>query len=927
MCNNSKMISTTEIISVLKIHDLLIETIKIVSSKTFSGIQTDSRKVKTGQVFVCIVGFISDGHNYAESAVKRGAKLLIVEKELEIEIPQIIVKNTRKATALLAKLFFNEPSKKMKLIGITGTNGKTTIANLIERILLDNGKKVGLIGTLGYSINAKTYRSERTTPDIIDLNSIFYEMNQQDVEFIVMEVSSHALSLDRIFSLDFHSTVFTNLTQDHLDFHTNINEYAKTKFKLFENTKKAYINIDDEHGKRLFRKCSFTKYGISFEQGDIKIGDHDFTITGSSFDVQVKQDTYHINTNLIGKYNIFNTATAFSVALDLLGTSHVQKIIDSIKKIECISGRLQQVANDRNIGIYIDYAHTPDAIKNVLITLNEIKKGRIFLVFGAGGNRDRTKRPKMFEAAQLADKIILTNDNPRYEKSSDIIRDLIRDADDKTSFWIIRDRKRAIQTAVKFAKEKDIVLIAGKGHEKYQNIKGKKYDFDDVIEVKNALSHSLKQDNSLSLPLDLLQLELIYQQNLVIDSNPLIEYISTDSRTIKANSLFFALKGKNFDGHDYVDNILKIENCWAVVDMDYKSNSTKLIRVKDTLEALALLAKVYKQHFDLTTIAVTGSYGKTTVKEYLYNIFSELSNTHKTFGNENNLIGVPRTIFRLDPKYNYSILELGTNQFGEIEKLVNIADPDIGVIVSVGASHLEYLQNEVGVFKEKSALFQHDLLYKFFPADDERFKKFNGSSFGFSPNSIYKFSEFHMQNDTTIFKVNNIEFSIPTPFTKYGFNAGIAVSVALQLNMNVELIKKGLLKPLQISQRMEIIRRKERSLLVDCYNANPDSMEAAIEFWSTYEIEKPHYAILGDMLELGKLTIELHKKILNVLKDKDYRQLLSVGNMSREYNADVHFDDVEELLASKILAKIPENAVILIKASHGIKLEKIIGRI
>jgi len=925
MHNNSKMISTAEISKILQKNKLIIESINTNKKNTYSGIQTDSRNIREGQIFVCISGFVFDGHDYAPKAVDLGAKLLIVERELEIDIPQIVVLNARKATALLATLFFNDPSKKLKIVGITGTNGKTTIVHILEHILLDNNKKVGIIGTLGYSINGVLHKSERTTPDIINLNTIFCEMIDENVEFVIMEVSSHALSLDRTFAIHFHTAVFTNLTQDHLDFHITLNEYAKTKFKLFENADRAFINIDDKHGERLYNKCSFTKYGISFKEGEVSIGEHDYSISGSNFILNFKGSEFQLKTKLIGKYNIFNTATAFSVALELLGKSSSKQIRNSISNIDFIPGRLQQIPNKRNIGIYIDYAHTPDALENVLKTLNEIKKEKMICVFGAGGNRDKTKRPEMLKAVKYADRIIITDDNPRYEDSAVIIRDIIKDAE--IPFWIIHDRKRAIQTAVNFAKEDDIILIAGKGHEKYQEIKGEKFEFDDIKEAKNALEHSFDFNNSLSLPIDLLQLEVIFEQDIIINNHPLIENISTDSRSIKENSLFFALRGENFDGHDYVEKVLKKKNCWAVVNMDYHDNSTNTIKVNNTLEAYTLLAKIYKKQFDITTIALTGSFGKTTMKEYLYNILSEIALTHKTFGNENNLIGVPKTIFRLDPRYKYSVLELGTNQFGEIEKLTEITNPDIGVIISIGASHLEFLKDELGVFKEKTALFQYDLKEKFFPAGDDRFNKFSGISFGISPDSNFRFTSIHTENNTTFFKVNDNEFSIPTPFKEFVLNAGIAITIALQLQISKSVIQTGLNKPLQISQRMEIIKQNGKTLLVDCYNANPNSMKAAIEFWNEYEVEKPHYAILGDMLELGKLTKELHENILLVLEKMNYKQLISVGNTSRVFNANAHFEDVDKLLSSDLLSNIPENTVVLIKASHGIKLEKIIGRI
>lgn len=927
MHSKSTLISAAEIKLKLAEKSLLIDTINVTDNQTFSGMQTDSRKVSKGDVFICIFGFIVDGHGFAKKAVKKGTRLLIVEKELDLDIPQIVVLNSRKATAILATLFYNDPSKKLKIIGITGTNGKTTISSILERILRDNGRKVGLIGTLGYTINGVLYKTERTTPDIIDLHEIFIKMIEAKVEFVVMEVSSHALSLDRTFAIHFHSAVFSNLTQDHLDFHANINEYAKTKYKLFKNTDKAFINVDDEHGQRLYDKCSFTKFGISFIDGEISIGEHEYGITGSSFNLKFMNDKFLIKTKLIGKYNIFNIATAFSVALDLLGKAKAKKVIDSISKIDYIPGRLELVKNQRNIGVYIDYAHTPDALENVVKTLNEIKTGKIICVFGAGGERDKTKRPKMLQAAKSADKIIITNDNPRNEETADIIRDIIKDSNKDLPFWIIRNRRAAIQAAVSFANSEDIVLIAGKGHEKYQEVKGKKLEFDDIEVAKKALVQSNEFNTSLSLLIDPVQLEMIFEQNLIINNDELIEHISTDSRTIKENSLFFALKGENFDGHDYVDKVLKTNNCWAIVNNEFEGNHGNLIRVKNTTEAYAHLARKYKQQFNTTTIAITGSYGKTTTKEYLYNILSEVSPTHKTFGNENNLFGVPLTLFRLDPRYMYSVIELGTNQFGEIKKLTEMTEPDFGVITAIGASHLEHLGDEDGVFKEKSALFHHDLKQKFFPADDIRFRRFSGKSFGVSTNADFEFSRIITENNSTHFMVNDVKFSIPTPFKQYAMNAGLAIVIATELKIEKKVIQKGLDKPLQISQRMEIIKQDGKILLVDCYNANPDSMKAALEFWSEYEQDKPHIAILGDMLELGKLTNELHENMLPILKNINYEKLISVGDRSRLFNADEHFEDVDDLLSSGILDDIPPNAVILIKASHGIKLEKIIGRI
>ncbi|HHE38646.1 MAG TPA: UDP-N-acetylmuramoyl-L-alanyl-D-glutamate--2,6-diaminopimelate ligase, partial [Candidatus Cloacimonetes bacterium] len=282
MPGHSKLINYLEIIGFLDEHNISFDEINSPVKAEYERIETDSRLVTKNSVFVCISGFENDGHDFASKAITNGASLLIVQKKIDPDIPQIKVRNSRKVAAILAKLFFNDPTSKMKLIGITGTNGKTTVASLISKLLLSKNKKTGLIGTFGYEINGKKYRSERTTPDIIDLNKIFLKMLKAEVEFVVMEVSSHALALDRVFGLHYNAGVFTNLTHEHLDFHKNMEKYAQTKFQLFENITDnngiAIINIDDKYGKELYRKINCLKKDISFKEGDISIRDINYSL-------------------------------------------------------------------------------------------------------------------------------------------------------------------------------------------------------------------------------------------------------------------------------------------------------------------------------------------------------------------------------------------------------------------------------------------------------------------------------------------------------------------------------------------------------------------------------------------------------------------------------------------------------------------------
>ena len=929
MQRNSK-INCTEILNILQKNNLLLDICSVDEHFAYTGMATDSRQVLKGDVFVCIPGFVTDGHLFAGKAVEMDAKLLIVEKQQKINIPQIVVNDSRKAASLLAKLFFDDPTSQFTLVGITGTNGKTTIATLIEMILRKKGMQTGFVGTFGYMINGRKFKTERTTPDIVELNRIFHQMAEVKVKYVVMEVSSHALALDRVYGLHFDAAVFTNLTHEHLDFHKTMNDYAKEKFKLFDNLAEkngtAFINIDDEYGKKLFANLNCPKRSISFQIGDITIHDCNCSLEGTELSYSVGKKIKKLHTGLIGRYNAFNVVCACEVIQKIcpeITDSFISEVFDKMPEVP---GRLEKVKNSRGIGIYVDYAHTPDALTNVLKTLSELKQKRLICVFGAGGERDKTKRPEMLAAAlNFSDLTIITNDNPRHEDPSDIIREIVGNTPPDKAFWIIRDREQAIRTAICNAQKGDIVLLAGKGHEKYQEVKNNKLEFNDSRIAGKYADHKKCENNRLSFPIDSLQLEFILEDKIDDSSEQVLEHISTDSRTIENNSLFFALQGENFDGHDYVEQVLQKNNCWAVVSRDYQSNAKRLIRVEDTLQAFGNLAKKYISLFRITTIAITGSFGKTTTKEYFYNILS--TKALKTFSNENNLIGLPKTIFRLKSEYEYAILELGSNQFGEVARLTQISNPDIAVVTAIGTSHLEFLIDEEGVFKEKSALLKHDVKLRLFPTDDDRFEEFTGKTFGSGDSADYHITKIESDTRTTRFCLNDKQYSIPTPYKEYSLNAAIAIALATEIGLSGKEIQAGLDKPLDISLRMEIKSSGNRTLLIDCYNANPDSMKAAIEFWSEFEKKRPHVAILGDMLELGKLTENLHLNIRKLLNNIEYNQLISVGEYSDSYGAERHFGKVEDLISSGILKTIPDNAVILLKASHGISLEKIIGRI
>ena len=939
------MIKVTTIIEELQKESLLKETnISENNDLIVTGkIVTDSRKVSVNDVFICIKGFSSDGHLYAQKAISDGAVLLITEYLLPISFSQIVVNHSRKATAILARIFYDDPSSKLKLIGITGTNGKTTTASLTTQLFNLCGYKTGFIGTIGYEINGKHYPSDRTTPDIIELHEIFVQMIQEGVAYVIMEVSSHAVALDRIYGLHFVISAFTNLTRDHLDFHKDMEEYAETKYSFIAHTVfnggKAIINIDDSFGSIIASRLAPNCIGITSTNKAYpiatRISQLEFDLKGSHFTLNCPDGkTERYFSQLCGRYNIYNTVFAIQILKSINPQIAYEDIKNYVGTIHSVDGRLERVSIDE-ITAYVDYAHTPDALENVLITLCETKPERIITVFGAGGDRDPGKRSQMLEKAlEGSDLVIVTSDNPRTENPVSIVKEIVNNTDYHKHFIVIVDRRDAIRAAVNLIRKKDILLVAGKGHETYQEINGVKHHFDDREEIVSAYKERTATgiEDTLLIPFDPIMLEIMFNITLSREiSTNVIKAISTDSRVIDDNSLFIPLVGETFDGHNFIPNVLEQTNAFCLANKGYYSDNPRVIHVEDTLYALGEIARKYRQLFTIVSIAITGSVGKTTTKEFCYNVLSQRGCTLKTFANENNLIGLPKTIFRLQPSYEYAIFEIGTNQFGEIARLTEICAPDYGIITNIGPSHLEYLINEDGVYTEKSSLFKSGLKQALYPKADTRFSEWEKQylSFGYEDGSNYQISDIQRTTNSTTFTVNQRLFNIPSTVPYHVENAGIAIALGSILGFEDFEIQRGIQLPLEISMRMQREVKNNKELLIDCYNANPLSMEAGIHYWLELSPNKTHIAILGDMLELGEKSPDFHEaigKLLSEYKSEKYI-ILSVGKSSIAYNANRHFFTVEDLLQSGIIDTLPQDSVLLIKASHGIHLEKIIGRI
>ncbi|MDD5044705.1 MAG: UDP-N-acetylmuramoyl-L-alanyl-D-glutamate--2,6-diaminopimelate ligase [Candidatus Omnitrophica bacterium] len=455
------------------------------------GITCDSRQVKNDFIFVAINGNKMNGNLFIPEAVKNGARLVILDAATEEVkgITFIRVNDSRIALATLAADFYGYPSRKMKVVGITGTNGKTTITYLIEHILRQAGYKAGVIGTINYRFQNKVISAKNTTPGAEAIQSLLAQMYNEDIRYVAMEVSSHALDQGRVKGVDFSTAVFTNLTQDHLDYHKDMEEYFRAKSLLFKNLNSgalAVINKDSPFSQRLINSTSARVITYSLRQGaDIAASKIKLGVYGTSFYITSSEIKTEINTKLIGRHNVYNILAAFAFALQ--EGLDAQDIKKSIEGFSCVPGRLEEIDLGQPFKVFVDYAHTEDALFNVITSLKEIAHNRIIVVFGCGGDRDAAKRPKMGRVTtELADKVIITADNPRSENAEDIIKDILKGVK-RDNYKIVVDRGLAIKEALTMARNNDIVLLAGKGHEDYQVFKDRTINFDDREEARKCL--------------------------------------------------------------------------------------------------------------------------------------------------------------------------------------------------------------------------------------------------------------------------------------------------------------------------------------------------------------------------------------------------------------------------------------------------------
>jgi MurE/MurF fusion protein len=976
-------------------------------------ISADSRTVGPASLFVALSGGAADGHRFIEAAVQAGTVAVLVDRAdlvsqdlLEAEICILAVDDTRLALGVVAARFFGNPAAALTMIGITGTNGKTTISYLLEHALHQADLRVGVIGTIEYRYRGKAgqvvcYPAPFTTPDPVQLYRILREMADGGVTHVIMEVSSHALQQQRLGPLHFSLAVFTNLSQDHLDYHRTMEEYWSAKWLLFERHLAAgavavVVLPEDESSPqagwaaKVLAGCRNLPLRLlscgAAATAQLRLLESRSTLDGSMLVYQGEQGTRRtISSPLVGRFNMDNLLAALTV-LVALGIDE-----ESAGRLLCSApgapGRLQRIELAERIAgqptVFVDYAHTPDALDNVLSTLAGVPHRTLYCLVGCGGDRDRSKRPLMGGiAAARSDVTIVTDDNPRNEEPSTIRAQILAGVRERglpvhDPDWLVHrgetakgcveiaDRRRAIDAALSTAGPGDIVLIAGKGHEQYQiTVAGKRF-FDDCLAAREA-----------SLLWDLTTLAAAVGGRIVRDvDRPSRRFpaISTDSRVIGPQDIFVALSGDVHDGHDFLQQaVANGAGCLVVADGRRAAElAVPYIEVEDTLTALGDLAgwrrRAVQRLQNPVVVGLTGSCGKTTVKEMTAAIFQRrwpdlidrpAGRVLKTKGNFNNLVGLPLSLLPLSARHRAAVLEMGMNRPGEIARLTHIADPDIACITNIHGAHLEGLGSIDGVARAKGELFDHTERRAILVVnlDDQRVVRcarlHDRATVGFSAHAAQRPEDAQVWvagsvADADGFLTLNLHvgeqqarLTIRAPGLHNAANACAAAAIAHAAGIDLACIVAGLESFRSAANRMQTVETANGlRILNDSYNANPASMSSALETLARLAAGR-RAALLGDMLELGGTATELHEAVGRQVARLGIDYLGLVGRFAEaiKRGALAGGMDVEQIT----LFQSKERAVdwlnelvhsaglqsgdwVLVKASRGVALDTVVG--
>ncbi len=895
---------------------------KLLNKKVF-GLSSDTRTIKKGDLFFALKGTQYNGEKYIEAALKKGACAAISSKEVAHNNKIIKVQNVKECLGRVCAKFY--PKKPKNIIAVTGTNGKSSVADFFHQILSINKLSVATIGTLGVKIkNFK--KSNLTSPDIISLHKELQNLKKKNIENILLEASSHGLDQGRLNGINIRAGIFTNFSQDHLDYHKNMRNYLNSKLLLFERIlkKRSFIIVDKNISefKKIKNAASKRKLKKLF------INHLEKKYNFSSF-------------KLIGNFQKKNLLMAIK-ACEISGLNKNQ-ISRCFKKIKSIKGRLELVkVFQDNTKVYVDFAHTPQAIETAINALKSHYKKDITIVFGCGGERDKGKRKKMGQIVnRYCKKIIVTDDNPRKEKPELIRKEIMKNIN-KNKAIEIGNRTAAINYAIKKSDPNEVILIAGKGHESLQDYGKKKLKISDHEIIKNLRVSNKKSKK---------EIRLAENKSLInnLIKNKIDEGfigVSIDSKSIKKGNLFVAIKGKNNDGHDFVNEAISRGASKCIISKNLgKKRNNKFIKVSDTYNFLKNLAYLKRIHINGKVIAITGSSGKTSVKDLIGNLLDNYGETYFSPKSYNNSYGVPLSLCNLETEHKFGVFEIGMSKKGEIKNLSEIVKPDIAIITNVAEAHIENFKSLSHIAQAKGEIIENisnsgtlildrdSKFYNYFKskADTRRLKVF---TVGYNPRSdlqIIKVKNLIRHKLITIKLFNKMHiFKVKDHVVK---NIGFAIAVLKNLNLDIEKIKHKIKKIKILEGRGKIFKVKYKNLnfnLIDeSYNANPLSVKQSILNLSNIKNNNHKYVLLGDMLELGKNAKKLHKKLSPIINNSNINKLFIHGNHIMETYKNVKKNKRGNILQCKsdfkelLLPILRNNDYLMIKGSNATGLNKL----
>ena len=929
-----------------EITQLLKTQVDVKQDMSVLGIAQNADQVRAGFIFVALKGTIYNGADFIKKAEQNGCVAVIVDQEVKTTVPVIRVENARHALAVLAKAFY--PAPDLKKVAVTGTNGKTSTVYFVKQLMNGLGVQTASLGTIGLDTPWGHFDSGNTTPGVLEINRIAHEVADKGGQVLAMEASSHGLDQGRLDGIQFEAAAFTNLTRDHLDYHKTMEAYFNAKTQLFLNHLKpegvAVLNADIPEYEVLLQKCIEKKNRVlsyGHQKADLQIINQVPTENGQQLTLKLMNQTVHVLFPVVGDFQVMNCLAAIGLCLAI--GADLDKLVQLIPTLKAPVGRMDLIAELENgAKVYVDYAHTPDAVERVLISLRAHTKGRLICLIGCGGNRDKGKRPQMGAIAQkLADMVYITDDNPRFENPAEI-RAEIKAACPKGIE--VAHRSDAIRQAMRALEKNDVLAVLGKGHESGQIIQGISYAFNDAVIVRQ-IALALKKTPLWSAK------ELQMALSVPVSETLKVWGVSIDTRTLKMGDLYIAIKGDKMDGHQFVHEALEKGAVACLVDHKISDvlDENQII-VSDTVEAFKSLARFARMRSDAVFIGITGSSGKTTTKEMLRACLAEQGLTHATAGNLNNQLGVPLTLTNMPLEVQYAVIEMGMSHAGELTELSDLVRPDMTLITMVGPAHFASFKDEAEIAAAKAEIFRYqnrygtavlnrdNSFYQFFADEATKQGIKNITSFGVNQKADFILKDEILENDLThvLADFHGTVLSYTLNFVGHHFvmNSLAVLAMVDAVGASVMQAVKSLERVFPVAGRGALIpvsmKGKKFFLIDDAYNANPSSVKASLNSLGMRQISGRKIAVLGDMLELGPQSTQMHLDLKKDIMDNQIDKVYATGqNMETLYQAlpvqkQGAFEKTPRALLERLRTDIEAGDIVLVKASNGSGLKVIV---